>query len=61
MICISQVNEDTKANVSDLHEKLTKVSNDSEKRIKEFQEKLNKVFVTFDLVAKYVFRQADIW
>ena len=39
----SQVNEDTKANVSDLQQKLTKVTMDSESRVKEFQEKLSKV------------------
>lgn len=42
-IFLSQVNEDTKANVSELQQKLLKVTADNEDRIKELQEKLQKV------------------
>ena len=39
-----QVSEDTKTNVSELQQKLLKVTSDNEDRIKQFQDKLSKVY-----------------
>ena len=42
-----QVSEDTKTNVSELQQKLLKVTSDNEDRIKQFQDKLSKVYIYF--------------